>query len=277
MSAPSSLSHNAPTGPCAVCGAEGRPCSRCRLHYYCGTQHQRQHWAKHRHGCGSVALRGRYVVATKDIPAETIVLREIPLVIYPDSPKPGLPFFEKLCLGCFGVLTGRGGKVQCRRCGLPVCSEACSKEAAHAPECHAFQRAKYRVSAAEVRGQSIVILTAVGALRTALVAQTEPRLKNLECTLNLDAEGMLVLPEAKEWAEVHGAMNKTAVAWLRRTVGISWLTEEELLRAALVNLLHGDCVRDETPERFGRAGLKALTLFSIGPYSILRRTAQSSP
>lgn len=250
MSEPTSLSHNNPTGPCAVCDEVGRPCARCRLDYYCCKEHQRQHWSKHRHGCGSVELRGRHVVAVRDIPAETIILRETPLLGFPDTPKPNGPLFERLCLGCYAVLGHR--KVQCRQCGLPVCGEACSKMPSHQPECAAFQRAKFKVSRAQTDKLSILLMLAVGALRTALVAQSEPRLRNLESTLEFDADGLMVLPDARSVAVAHREMTRNAVKWLLQTVRISWLTEDELIRAASVNLLHGEIVRDETPARFGR-------------------------
>ena len=79
-------------GPCAVCGAEGSPCSGCRVDYYCGRQHQRQHWPRHKRGCGSLEVRqdqdqdprlGRRLVAKKDIPAGTVVVRELPLLPLP--------------------------------------------------------------------------------------------------------------------------------------------------------------------------------------------------
>ena len=81
----------APTGPCAVCGAEGRPCSRCRVDYYCGKEHQTQDWARHKAGCGALLLRsdrrvGRHLVAARDIPAATVLMRERPLVTTPAPP-----------------------------------------------------------------------------------------------------------------------------------------------------------------------------------------------
>ena len=83
----------APTGPCAVCGAEGRPCSRCRVDYYCGKEHQTQDWARHKAGCGALLLRsdrrvGRHLVAARDIPAATVLMRERPLVVFPRAPPP---------------------------------------------------------------------------------------------------------------------------------------------------------------------------------------------
>lgn len=77
---------DAASGPCAVCGKAGLPCARCRVDYYCGKEHQKQHWPQHRPGCGSLELRDGRIVAAKDIPAGTDILRELPTLVVPASP-----------------------------------------------------------------------------------------------------------------------------------------------------------------------------------------------
>ena len=71
-----------------MCESRGTACKVCRLDYYCGKQHQREDWPRHKKGCGAVELRvdprlGRHLVAKKDIPKGTVVLRELPLVVVP--------------------------------------------------------------------------------------------------------------------------------------------------------------------------------------------------
>ena len=70
-------------GPCAVCGKEGRACSRCHVDFYCDKEHQRKHWPRHKAGCGVLELSASRLVATRDIPANTRVLREQAVVLFP--------------------------------------------------------------------------------------------------------------------------------------------------------------------------------------------------
>ena len=71
-------------GPCAVCGSAGRACARCRVDFYCGKQHQTQDWPRHKLGCGAVGVvsgpNGRCLAVTKDVPAGTVLIRELPLI-----------------------------------------------------------------------------------------------------------------------------------------------------------------------------------------------------
>lgn len=94
---------------CAVCGI-GAPykCTACKSVSYCGVEHQKSDWNRHKVECRPFKIEhsealGRYLVATRDIPAKSIIFMELPLVIGPkwclnESDKL-LPFFP--CVGCF--------------------------------------------------------------------------------------------------------------------------------------------------------------------------------
>lgn len=224
-----------------MCGVEGLPCARCRLHYYCGKDHQRKHWPEHSVGCGSIEMREGRMVASRDIPAETVVLRETPRVTFADVHGHGF-LRERMCFGCYGVLP-KG--THCRRCGVPVCGEACSKDDRHAAECEAFQRAKFKVSERDTdEDDYLFLVVAVRALRTALIARRDIRIKNLSSTLDLDHPEWKMFSDTREESVKCMKLMRAAVQWLRTTVGVSWMSEEELLHAGLVNHLNGESVFD---------------------------------
>lgn len=109
-------------GKCAECDIEASlKCTACKLVFYCGVEHQKKHWKIHKNDCRRLyeveesKELGRYVVATRDIPAKTIIFAEAPLVV---GPKWCLEEFEKdvpifPCVGCFRPT--RQGTYQCPR------------------------------------------------------------------------------------------------------------------------------------------------------------------
>lgn len=110
------------SGNCAVCKVSAiRKCTACKSVFYCGVDHQKQHWKSHKIDCQRMyEIRdspelGRYVIATRDLPARTIIFVEAPLVI---GPKWTLEEFEKVnpvfpCVGCFQIV--RIDQSQCPR------------------------------------------------------------------------------------------------------------------------------------------------------------------
>ncbi|XP_034256562.1 uncharacterized protein LOC117654258 isoform X2 [Thrips palmi] len=258
------------SGECAVCGKDGpMKCGRCQVDFYCGRQHQVQHWPQHRKGCGSFELRessklGRYVVATKDIPAGAILMREIPLVVTPTyGPSEDRP----VCVGC---LVEPSVARQCPKCGWPVCGDACSVREVHQPECAAFQRAKYKlpkvreggmslnasVSAISLRMKKVIIMTKVlaelepwnpdlwkflGALRVTLACENQARgglLRNLQSD-HSPLENFLESADQMRISAILMVHYRTfkkdcdaAVSWIRDVAGLKWLTAEAVRRGA---------------------------------------------
>lgn len=94
---------------CSVCGIPApHKCAACKSVAYCSVEHQKQDWSQHKVACRPFKIErndelGRYLVATRDISAKSIVFIEPPLVIGPkwclnESDKV-LPVFP--CVGCF--------------------------------------------------------------------------------------------------------------------------------------------------------------------------------
>lgn len=131
---------NASAGNCAVCAVEAQlKCTACKVEFYCGTDHQKQHWKVHKVDCRRpYEIRqseelGRFVVATRDIPAKSVIFTEQPLVV---GPKWCLEEFEKdvpifPCVGCFRPV--RIGDCQCARYVFVLCYIHCSFNAVLLP------------------------------------------------------------------------------------------------------------------------------------------------
>lgn len=232
------FTHGPKTGPCSVCGKAGaQACSRCRMDFYCAREHQTQDWPRHRKGCGVLALRsdsqvGRHVVATKDIPAGTLLMREVPLVVYPkvSASKP-----VPVCVGCYKILYKARS---CSKCGWPVCSESCSKQEVHIAECAAFQRAKFKISKTRPPKWD-----ALAALRVCLASQADQSpgpgatLRDLQADHPPPEDAFRDVPDEfyqsmQQLRQMFTVKCAEAVRWLTDEVGISWLPADDLRRAA---------------------------------------------
>ncbi|XP_052129816.1 uncharacterized protein LOC113216159 [Frankliniella occidentalis] len=255
---------HAPRGPCAVCGLEGSPCGDCQLDYYCGEEHRAEDLARHQAGCRVLELRtdgrlGRHVVATRDIPAATVILRELPALAIPppwtkeEQLNTRLEVFQQAyCVGCLADRDITYNR-QCASCGWPVCRSACSKSEAHRAECEAFQRAGFKLNTESRNKAGRILWMALAALRSHLAMEKKPslRLQDLQATHTqpLPADGVqppvLGVNDYVSWRAEEAVSVKmkkdwpAAARWLRETAGLSWLTEEELVRAAGVNDING--------------------------------------
>ncbi|XP_034230296.1 uncharacterized protein LOC117639047 [Thrips palmi] len=245
------LSFNAESAPCTVCGAAGRPCGRCRLDYYCGKKHQVQDWARHKVGCGALEVRqddalGRHLVFAKDVPAGTVVLRELPLLVVPPPWNPRMVF----CVGCLSDRLPLWHP-QCPLCGWPVCSPSCSRLPRHQAECAAFQRAGFMSDVVLTWPDKEKVWTALSALRTHLASEKQPLLLEMQSSHSavLPSEGalptVLGLVDAVGWRCTFGADVRqerrwsAAARWLREEAGLHWIAEEDLVRAAGMNDING--------------------------------------
>ncbi|XP_034248694.1 uncharacterized protein LOC117649764 isoform X2 [Thrips palmi] len=259
------LTHGPDTGPCAVCKKpSARPCSRCRVDFYCGKEHQTLDWPRHRKGCGVLAVEsnealGRFVVATRAIPAGTILMREVPLVAYPVVLLP-----HAACTGCFARLP-LGPLQGCQRCGFPVCGEACSLKEVHLPECSAFQRAGFKLST-KLYLEDDKYMNALKALRVHLATQKMPQGRRLaELKSDFQPRGQSGIPEVYAWelgqrVEETSARIAKAVSWLRGKVGMKWIPAKDLERAlgaVDMNALQGSPCYNMDPDALQAVGLFA--------------------
>lgn len=112
------------SGKCAICDVEASlKCTACKLVFYCGVEHQRKHWKTHKTECrGPYEVietpgLGRCVIATRDIPAKSVIFSEAPLVLGPkwclDEYEKDVPVFP--CVGCFQPVRIGGAGNQCPR------------------------------------------------------------------------------------------------------------------------------------------------------------------
>ncbi|XP_068232451.1 SET domain-containing protein SmydA-8-like [Palaemon carinicauda] len=121
-------------GICGTCqGPASLKCTACGNVYYCSKEHQKKHWKIHKKECFPVVeqkdqQQGRYLVASRDIPAGHLILKEKPIVLGPPS------ISTAMCLGCLNPIT-QPDFPKCPRCSWPLCSPVCAESPLHAGEC----------------------------------------------------------------------------------------------------------------------------------------------
>nr|XP_053652884.1 SET domain-containing protein SmydA-8-like isoform X1 [Cherax quadricarinatus] len=121
-------------GSCGVCDAvASMTCGGCGTMHYCGKEHQRQHWPQHRTQCPPYKMisspeAGRYLVASRRLPAGQVLVEEQPLAVGP------LSISELVCLGCHGPIIGDDFP-RCPECWWPLCSLECASSSLHQAEC----------------------------------------------------------------------------------------------------------------------------------------------
>ncbi|CAD7088383.1 unnamed protein product [Hermetia illucens] len=119
---------------CVVCGVESKSkCSNCGQAYYCSVEHQKQDWKNHKLQCHPFKIEhnekfGRYLVASRNIKASEVVLRESCLVCGPNQ------ISGPVCVGCMKGLQAND-YLECERCGWPVCQRICQNSPEHRGEC----------------------------------------------------------------------------------------------------------------------------------------------
>lgn len=159
---------------CKVCGKPAsKKCGGCSLAFYCGPTHQQTDWSRHKSECKLYEIvltqersdeegkrEGVYnLVASKVIPADTIIISEYPLIAFEDSPRSRNGSEEDLqailgisgaspvkCFGCDSTwLTSCSDKCtedrnRCNKCGLPFCGPACGGSSFHSEgDCRILQ------------------------------------------------------------------------------------------------------------------------------------------
>ncbi|XP_055372325.1 SET domain-containing protein SmydA-8 [Condylostylus longicornis] len=132
---------------CAICQIESKlRCSNCNFVYYCSAAHQKQDWKQHKQQCHPFIIKsnekyGRYLVASRNIRAGEIVLKEKALVSGPSQ------ITGPVCIGCMKGLEEDDGHTECDNCGWPICSKECAKIPEHAVECEITKaRGKVEIS-----------------------------------------------------------------------------------------------------------------------------------
>ncbi|XKL60846.1 hypothetical protein PGB90_007903 [Kerria lacca] len=112
---------------CGLCGASAEnKCSACRQINYCSKEHQKNHWKSHKLNCKPFiiqknAKKGRYIVASRNIKINEILIKEDAIIIGPKLISP-----ESVCLGCFKPIVSVFTSPKCTKCGWPICHLQCS-------------------------------------------------------------------------------------------------------------------------------------------------------
>ncbi|RZF39124.1 hypothetical protein LSTR_LSTR013859 [Laodelphax striatellus] len=128
---------------CAVCSQPARQlCGGCKTVFYCSREHQRADWKqRHKHQCSCYKVvasdtLGRHLVATRDIKAGEVIIKEPPLVVGPKLCS------VPTCLGCHKTLQATSpddetpaNYYKCSGCGWPLCAPRCESLPQHKQEC----------------------------------------------------------------------------------------------------------------------------------------------
>jgi hypothetical protein len=144
-----------------------KKCSSCKRAFYCGEEHQKSHWKKHKSECipykmefltdpGGDGPPVTAMIASRNIPPGHEIFVEKPFLIFPlvsDNDFehcmdcPGLTHPERCrggkkpaCFGCMKAVEFIGpSRYQCSLCYLPLCSDNCEYEFSHKlGECQAI-------------------------------------------------------------------------------------------------------------------------------------------
>ena len=93
---------------CALChNPANQRCTGCHITFYCGKEHQKLHWKKHKNNCCAFKVAtstnlGRHLIATRDLKPGELVLFESPLTIAPITSVD-----EPVCIVCYKGISGR--------------------------------------------------------------------------------------------------------------------------------------------------------------------------
>lgn len=213
------------SGTCELCGSPATlKCSGCKDKYYCGKDHQKSDWKRHKELCRPFQIcfssdLGRHLVATRRIEAAEEILAESPMVVGPPFGRPTGP----ICLPCGAPLPMQAATsiaaTRCPRCLWPTCgSDACSEggHASHIAECAILSLCRQRVIEALTGGQMseshiIVAYGSVTPLRCLLLQRTKP--KHWRSLLSMEAHQ----------EQVHTEDAPSVVRFLREVLNLSQL------------------------------------------------------
>lgn len=237
----SKVSSNPSDSVCAVCKEPSSlRCSNCGQAVYCNRQHQKDDWSKHKLVCQPFKVQtderlGRYLIASRDIRAEEVVLKEAPVIRGPSQ------ITEPVCLVCLQTLVP-GQCMPCSDCGWPLCSEKCRDQAQssdHRLECRMTQERStdgaHRVNIVNFISPH-PMYQSILAMRCMMLREMEPerwkKLNNLEslCDLrkdsdqwNSDLEGI-----AKFILRFYKPKNEWTEEQIMRTIGIAQINGHEV-------------------------------------------------
>lgn len=222
---------------CTVCGKPSSlRCGNCGQAVYCNREHQKQDWAKHKQSCQPFKVLqddrlGRYLVASRDIRAEEVVLKEAPIIRGPSQ------ITEPVCLVCLQTLVP-GTCVPCTDCGWPMCSEKCREDAStsdHRLECRMTKEKDESNNKVNIRNfiSPHPMYQSILTMRCMMLREMDPerwkKLNGLEslCELRKDSE---------QWQADQEGIAKFILRFYKPKA--QW-TEEEILRTVGITVING--------------------------------------
>jgi len=218
-----------PMGDCLVCGRLTKVlCSGCRNVFYCRRECQAKDWSTHKENCKEFAklpyrverspILGRFLSATKDLPAGELILQESPMVVGPRQ------LTKPVCLGCHKEIESASEMIKCVRCNWPVCSRKCMDSPLHVAECRATKAAGGRINV-EVFGQTNMMYACITILR-ALALQDGPK-KIWEDYTKFDSH-----LDQRIKTQIYSKVNKEKVVFfIHHYLGIKRYSDLEILEA----------------------------------------------
>jgi len=141
---------------CAVCNQPAsKSCGACELEFYCGKDHQKEDWPRHKTSCSIYEVRkhdalGFCMVAKKSIQSGGTIASEYPIAIYSKEIEIDGNNLQKIFsiseifpYSCPSCETGKlftSRLHRCTKCGVPLCKEACEESGSHKyMECRTLQ------------------------------------------------------------------------------------------------------------------------------------------
>ncbi|KAK3856724.1 hypothetical protein Pcinc_036968 [Petrolisthes cinctipes] len=208
-------------GSCEVCNKPARQfCSSCRGVFYCSRECQKHDWKNHKGRCKPYVILkhpvyGRHLVATRDIRAGEVLLKEAPLVVGPKQKS------HPVCLGCHKRVDGT---TFCPACHYPLCSSACHYSSFHKDECGVLAKASGKIKIDKFDSTAHPAYECITPLRCLLLRHTDPRKWQMLSDLQDNVENI------KNNSEMEGIIQRNTVDFLKNFIEYEGAEGSEVFR-----------------------------------------------
>ena len=170
------------------------------------------------------ASRGRYLVATRPIPALDLVMTDAPVTIGPPAVT------APVCLECLTPLIS-GHVTTCPRCSVPLCDTcaACPELPLHEAECDLIRDSGVSLDIGDNLDKSHILYAAVIPLRMWRTRQRDPVTWDKINFLQEESQEIQLESGQNIWQEVAKFINET--------LGITDLTLGEIIRLSGIKVV----------------------------------------
>ena len=203
---------------CFLCGRPGAiNCPFCGHIAFCGDKHLNVH----RPGSycfpftiSSAEGRGRFLVATRDIAPQELILVDSPIVQTPYTKS------KAQCLQCYKKVSG---KYKCKGCGFPMCNVECARGDLHRIECQVFEEADFEAEIDDLESDDDHY-AAIMPLRCLNLKRTDPEMWERFLSFSGHCE-----EQKRMYPDLYDYHQEHSVEFLRDTCELENLyTEEEI-------------------------------------------------